>query len=157
MNKYNINNKKKGIIVAATTLTLIGLANNNEIDTNTIQNTENTDKAEKIEIKTCDGITITNDCQVDGIEYSVYKYYEAIPEKTHTETITTYTEEISGYCTLCNDGTWSPTCATGRGACSKHGGVAQYDAPIYSKVPHTEEKTIIDSEAIPERWEKIVK
>ena len=81
MKKYNINNKKKGIIITAATLTLIGLTNNNKNDTNTIQNTEYKEKTEKIDIKICDGITITTNCQVDGIEYSVYKYYEAIPER----------------------------------------------------------------------------
>lgn len=110
---------------------------------------------EKIEI--CDGTSITRDCSIDGVEYSVYKYYPAEPERSHVETITTYTKEIVGYCTLCNDGTRSPSCATGRGACSHHGGVAEWNAPIYSDVPHYEYVTVIDAEAIPERWEKIEK
>ena len=148
-------NKKKGIIITTVALTALGLVNQN---TNNQNNTEITKEAFKTKnIKICDGITITTDCEIDGIKYSIYKYYEAIPEKSHTETITTYTEEITGYCTKCRDGTWSPTCATGRGACSQHGGVAQYNAPIYTKVPHYEEKKIIDSEAIPERWEKEIK
>ena len=150
-------NKKKGIIITTAALTALGLINQNttENNNNTLEITKTVEKIESK--KTCDGITITTNCEVDGIEYSVYKYYEAVPEKSHTETITTYTEEITGYCTKCNDGTWSPTCATGRGACSNHGGVAQYNAPRYSKVPHYEEKIIIDSEAIPERWEKVIK
>lgn len=40
-------------------------------------------------------------------------------------------KKVVGHCTLCNDGSYSPTCATGRGACSHHGGVRQYNAPIY--------------------------
>ena len=105
----------------------------------------------------CDGIKITSNCKVDNTEYLTYKYYPAIPEKSHTETKVTYTEEIVGYCTKCNDGTYSPSCATGRGACSHHGGVAQWNAPVYRNVPHYEEVKIIDSEAIPEKWEKITK
>ena len=75
----------------------------------------------------------------------------------HFETKTTYTKEIVGYCTLCNDGTHSPSCSTGRGTCSHHGGVAQWNAPIYSKVPHYKQIKVIDSPAIEERYEKVVK
>ena len=38
-------------------------------------------------------------------------------------------KNIIGYCTLCNDG--STSSATGRGACSWHGGVAEWNHPIY--------------------------
>jgi len=44
-------------------------------------------------------------------------------------------EEITGYCTLCRDGTFSPSCAVGRGACSWHGGVASYGVPKYRIIP----------------------
>ena len=147
--------KKKGIIVTTAVLSLIGLAsvNNNEINTGNVDAVDN----ELDKIKICDGINIVNDCEFDGIMYSIYKYYEAVPEQSHIETITTYTKEIVGYCTLCRDGSWSPTCATGRGACSHHGGVAEYNSPIYSDVPHYEQKKIIDVEYRPERWEKVVK
>ena len=40
-------------------------------------------------------------------------------------------KQVTGYCTLCNDGTLSPSCATGRGACSWHGGVAAYGVASY--------------------------
>jgi hypothetical protein len=40
-------------------------------------------------------------------------------------------KEITGYCTLCTDNTFSPSCAVGRGACSWHGGVSQYNVPQY--------------------------
>lgn len=136
------------------------IQNNNKEDStepliNQDENNSNQNKEEKI--PTCDGTTITNDCEVDGIIYSIYKYYPAEEEKYHFETITTYERQITGYCTLCNDGTYSSTCATGRGACSHHGGVKERNAPIYSEVPKTEEKKIIDSPATPERWEKVIK
>ena len=121
-----------------------------ENDNNVTQNEE-----EKLPI--CDGTSITTNCEVDGIVYTIYKYYPAEEEKYHYETITTYERQITGYCTLCNDGTYSPSCATGRGACSHHGGVAEYNAPIYSEVPKQEQKKVIDSPSSPERWEKIVK
>lgn len=38
-------------------------------------------------------------------------------------------KHITGYCTLCADGTISY--ATGRGACSWHGGVAEWNHPMY--------------------------
>lgn len=44
---------------------------------------------------------------------------------------------ITGYCTLCNDGSLSPSCAVGRGACSWHGGVAAYNVPSYRTIPGT--------------------
>ncbi len=47
------------------------------------------------------------------------------------------TKVITGYCTLCNDGTYSPSCAVGRGACSWHSGVASYNAAEYRIVPGT--------------------
>jgi len=48
------------------------------------------------------------------------KLYDKVnPEKRH----------IVGYCTLCADG--STSSATGRGACSWHGGVAEWNHPIY--------------------------
>lgn len=44
------------------------------------------------------------------------------------------TKKVVGYCTACNDGTWSPSCAVGRGACSWHGGVAAYNVAQYSTI-----------------------
>ena len=120
-------------------------------------NNETKEKDTKTEEKICDGTVITSNCIFDGVEYEKYVYHAAIPEKSHVETIITYTTEITGYCTLCNDGTRSPSCATGKGACSHHGGVAEWNAPIYTKIEHKEQKIIIDSEAIPEYYEKIEK
>lgn len=121
------------------------------------EDNESNENQNEEEIPTCDGTSITSDCEVDGIVYSTYKYYPAEEEKYHYETVTTYVREITGYCTLCNDGTYSPTCAVGRGACSHHGGVAEYNSPIYSEVPKQEQKKAIDKEATPEYWEKIIK
>ena len=170
----NKSKKKIWIIVGVVlAIIIIGSVNNETLqdNNNKIQNNNKEDSTEPLinqdeknsnqnkeeKIPTCDGTTITNDCEVDGIIYSIYKYYPAEEEKYHFETITTNERQITGYCTLCNDGTYSPTCATGRGACSHHGGVKEWNAPVYSEVPKTEEKKIIDSPAMPERWEKVVK
>ena len=153
-----MSNTKKGIIITTAALSLLGLINNNGEENEQSNNYISSNKYTETEkIKTCDGINIISNCEVDGVEYSIYKYYEAIPEQSHIETVTTYTEEITQYCTLCKDGSWSPTCAVGKGACSRHGGVAQYNAPVYSKVPHYEEKKVVDVEASPDRWEKVIK
>lgn len=138
------------------------IKNTNNEDANTPvfnqdEDNENNKTQKEEEIPTCDGTSITSDCEVDGIIYSIYKYYPAEEEKYHYETVTTYERKITGYCTLCNDGTYSPTCATGRGACSHHGGVKEWNSPVYSEVPKKEQKKVIDSPAVPERWEKVVK
>ena len=160
-------NKRKSILLGlAIFLIIIGIfANmndNKELQSENVNKVENgaVDKVEtspEEKLPTCDGTKITENCEVDGIVYSIYKYYPAEEEKYHYETVTTYEKKITGYCTLCNDGTYSPTCATGRGACSHHGGVAQWNAPVYSNVAKKEEKKVIDSPATPERWEKVEK
>lgn len=68
----------------------------------------------------CDGIEITSDCVLDDVVYSRYIYHPAVPAQTRTQEVVTYHQEIVSYCTLCRDGTYSPSCATGRGACSHH-------------------------------------
>lgn len=105
---------------------------------------------------TCDGSAIAANCVVDGIAYATYIYHPAVPEKTRTETITTYRQEVASYCTLCNDGTFSPSCATGRGACSHHGGVAQWNAPRYRSVPVHDTRTVVDAPAQEPYYEKIL-
>lgn len=104
---------------------------------------------------TCDGTTVVAACTVDAINYKTYIHHPAVAEKTHTETVTTYREEITGYCTLCGDGTYSPSCATGSGACSHHGGVAQWNAPVSNNVPVYNTKTVVDAPAVEEYYEKI--
>ena len=104
---------------------------------------------------TCNGTSVTKDCEAEGIAYKTYVYHAAVPEKSHTETTTTYKDEISGYCTLCRDGTYSPSCATGRGACSHHGGVAEWNAPRYRKVPQQTTNTVVDAPAQEAYYEKI--
>ena len=110
-------------------------------------------ETEEIIIQICDGINVVEDCELDGKEYVLYKYYPPVAEKSHTETITKYETKIVGYCTLCNDGTRSPSCATGRGTCSHHNGVAEWNAPIYKEVPYDEEIKVVDALAITERYE----
>lgn len=108
-------------------------------------------------INICDGINVISNCVLDGVEYQLYRYYPAEEEKYHYETKITYETKIVGYCTLCRDGTRSSSCSTGRGTCSHHGGVAEWNAPIYKKVEHKEEVKVIDSPFIEERYEKILK
>lgn len=96
---------------------------------------------------TCDGITVTKDCVLNGVLYTTYIYHPAVPATTHVEQRSATEKVQTGTCTLCRDGTWSPTCAVGRGACSHHGGVAQYDAPVYDYQTTTWEETVQDSPA----------
>lgn len=103
----------------------------------------------------CDGTSITSGCIVEDVKYATYIYHPAVAEVTRTETSTRYEQQITGYCTLCNDGTFSPSCATGRGACSHHGGVAQWNAPRYSSVPRTESRIVVDSPAREAYYEKV--
>lgn len=51
------------------------------------------------------------------------------PAKRLYEKVNPEKRRITGYCTLCADG--SISYATGRGACSWHGGVAEWNHPIY--------------------------
>lgn len=51
----------------------------------------------------------------------------AVPAKAGTPD----RREVIGYCTLCADGTFSPSCAVGSGACSWHGGVSAYNVAQY--------------------------
>ena len=106
--------------------------------------------------KTCDGVSTTTNCELEGIKYASYIFHAAMPEKSHDEIVTTYIEEVSGYCTLCSDGTYSPSCATGRGACSHHGGVAQWNAPVHRKVPQYTTKKVIDVAAQEAYYQKVV-
>ncbi len=110
-----------------------------------------------VTLPNCDGLSITSNCTSDGVQYASYVYHEAVPEKSHDETVTTYKDEVSGYCTLCNDGTYSPSCATGRGACSHHDGVAQWNAPIHRNVQQYLTKKIIDAPAQEAYYEKSAK
>ena len=104
---------------------------------------------------TCEGISILSSRIHDGVSYRTYIYSPAVTEKSHTEQATTYMREVVDYCTLCNDGTYSPSCATGRGAGSHHGGVAEWDAPRYANVPVYTNKTVIDVPAKDAYYEKV--
>lgn len=103
----------------------------------------------------CDGKNVKTDCSIDGVVYKTYIYHPAIAAVSHTETQTVYEKRQTGYCTLCDDGTYSPTCATGRGACSYHGGVAVWNAAVYENVPVQKTNTIIDKPAQDAYFEKI--
>lgn len=146
---------KKYVISGIVGLILLGgIANNNDSkETNKKENSPNKEKS--VILEKCDGITITENCEADGIKYSIYKFHPAEEEKYHFETKTVYEKGITGYCTLCNDGSYSPSCATGRGACSHHGGVAQFNAPVYGNIPKKTEEKVIDSPAKEEFWEKV--
>ena len=104
----------------------------------------------------CDGTIVTKSCKVDDVNYSTYIYHPAVAEKSHNTTVTTYEEKVTSYCTQCNDGSYSPSCATGKGACSHHGGVAQWNAPRYSKVPTETIEKVIDTPAQEAYYEKVL-
>lgn len=159
--------KKRGIIISSIlALFVLGVAgaypSNDQKDpsSNTYDSQTVTDPilipAEEPETPICDGKSVVANCILDGIEYLKYVYHEAVPEKSHNETITNYRQEITGYCTICNDGTRSPSCATGRGACSHHGGVAQWNAPIYRNIPEYITNKVIDQPAQEAYYEKVL-
>ncbi len=114
-------------------------------------------KAAAIEaMPVCDGTTVKANCKADSEVYKIYVYHSAVAAKTHQETVTTYKEEVTGHCTLCADGTYSPSCATGRGACSHHGGVAEWNAPQKSSVPVYSNKLVIDEPAKEAYYDKVL-
>jgi hypothetical protein len=104
----------------------------------------------------CDGTSVTSNCKVDNGIYKTYIYHPAVAAKTHQETEVTYREEVTGYCTLCVDGTYSPSCATGSGACSWHGGVAKWNAPRVRKVPVYGNKLVVDVPAKEAYYDKVL-
>jgi hypothetical protein len=143
-------------VLLVTTITVVATTHDRNLESTNLNSpvsTEVSDTTEKVR-PICDGMATTNNCAVDGINYSTYVYHPPVAEKSHTESVTTYKQEVSGYCTLCVDGTYSPSCATGRGACSHHGGVAQWSAPRYSNVPVSETKTVVDAPAKEAYYEK---
>jgi hypothetical protein len=121
-----------------------------------VKSSSPTKTVEKV-VPLCDGTIVTQNCTLEGVSYSTYVYHSAVAEKSHEETTTTYEQKVTSYCTLCNDGTYSPSCATGRGACSHHDGVAQWNAPRYSNVPVQSVKKIIDSPAQDAYYEKVLR
>ena len=155
--------KKRYIISAITAvLILVGTANqSNSSPTSNINDTQsfkisaNTPKKESNPKAICDGISVTSSCAIENISYKTYIYHPAVPEKSHTENVTVYEEKVVSTCTLCNDGSLSPTCAVGRGACSHHGGVNQYGYQIMGKVPTTAVRKVIDAPAKEAYYEKV--
>jgi hypothetical protein len=148
-----------GVISAGILLLgMLGVSGSQTPQQSHIQTNEVTSQAKNTPVKTistCDGTSVTSNCSLDSVSYKTYIYHAAVPEKSHNETVTTYHQEVTRYCTLCNDGTYSPSCATGRGACSYHNGVAQWNAPIVSNVPTTNTKSVIDTPAQDAYYEKI--
>jgi len=67
----------------------------------------------------------------------VYDYKALITPAVAYQPGTPDKKVVTGYCTLCNDGSYSPSCAVGRGACSWHGGVAAYNVAEYRTIPGT--------------------
>ena len=148
-----------GVVVGGLILFAIatsGSNGQNSTSNSTQQSKSQTQSIEKI-TPVCDGTSVTSNCDVEGISYATYVFHAAVAEVSHTETVTTYTQKVVSYCTLCNDGTYSPSCATGRGACSYHGGVSQWNAPVYRDVPEYTTKTVIDAPAQAEYYEKVTK
>ena len=117
--------------------------------------TEN-DKKEKEEkqLPTCDGVSITSDCVVDGITYSKYIYHPAKEAVTHIEKVQTGTETTtSDPYILCKDGFhWGSK--TRKGACSGHNGIADPEHVDVIEKPVYEEQIIEDSPAQDEYYEK---
>ena len=105
--------------------------------------TENDKKEEEKQLPTCDGVSITSDCVVDGITYSKYIYHPA------KEAVTTTSDPYI----LCKDGFhWGSK--TRKGACSGHNGVADPEHVDVIEKPVYEEQIVEDSPAQDEYYEK---
>lgn len=161
----NFFNKMIFIFIVAFLISIIGNAIS---DTKMVENGKNLKEEQPVKvvnkqlqtnqkIQTCDGVNIVSECELEGIVYKTYIYHSAKEEISHYETKTTYEKQVVGYCTLCNDGTRSPSCSTGRGTCSHHGGVAQWNAPVYGNVAKNEQIKVIDSPFVEEWYETIIK
>ena len=150
-------NKRVVVVIAVAGVLLAGVIGStlNKPQSSALDSTKPVTSITKQIRPTCDCTSVTTHCSIDGVKYASYIYHAATPEISHTETVTTYKQEITDYCTLCNDGTYSPSCATSSGACSHHEGVAQWNAPVYSTVPQNSTKTVVDSPAKGEYYEKI--
>ncbi len=143
-------------------LLVLGLLDGNnkrkeESSSQTSQNNETeNDKKEKEEkqLPTCDGVSITSDCVVDGITYSKYIYHPAKEAVTHIEKVQTGTETTtSDPYILCKDGFhWGSK--TRKGACSGHNGVAEPEHVDVIEKPVYEEQIVEDSPAQDEYYEK---
>lgn len=117
--------------------------------------TENDKKEEEEkQLPTCDGVSITSDCVVDGITYSKYIYHPAKEAVTHIEKVQTGTETTtSDPYILCKDGFhWGSK--TRKGACSGHNGVADPEHVDVIEKPVYEEQIVEDSPAQDEYYEK---
>lgn len=69
------------------------------------------------------------DIEGECIDKSTDKYY--IKTKIKDGEPSKIEKTIVEYRTLCRDGEYSPSNAKGRGACSHHGGVEDWNAPVY--------------------------
>ncbi len=148
-------------IISKIGIALVGLSGIGVISS--VNNDTEFIKEEKIESEvisetvTCNGLTVTENCELNGIKYDKYIYHPAVEEQSHYESnIVGYKQVVVGYCTLCNDGTRSPSCSTGRGTCSHHGGVKEWNAPIYKEEAVYEEVKIVDTPAA-DAWYEIIK
>ena len=156
--------KRVVLSVIAIGLVLVGVLGSSDADITHSENLKGsqvtTEMETPVEVErvtpTCDGTTVSTNCVLDDVKYTKYIYHPAVAEVSHVERTTVYNEKIIGYCTLCNDGTYSPSCATGRGACSHHGGVNQWNAPKYQKVPEYFENVVVDTPAQLEYFEKVI-
>ena len=120
---------------------------------NVVKNDTKEDKKEE-QLPTCDGISITSNCLVDGITYSKYIYHPAKEAVTHVENVQTGTEtRTSSPYILCNDGFhWGSM--KHRGACSGHNGVADFEHVDTYEIPVYQEQIVEDSPAQDEYYEK---
>lgn len=151
LNKFG--NFKKSFLLLIIVAIISGCAKNSS----NIKN-DKIEVEEEIIIPICDGISVTSDCEINNVLYKKYKYHPAIKEVFHYEKkIAGYKKVVVGYCTMCNDGTRSPSCSTGRGTCSHHGGVSEWNAPIYKEEPYYEQVKVIDIYAKDEWYEIIEK
>ena len=154
--------KRINFPIVLAVLLVLGLVSGNnerkeESSSQVSQNNETeNDKKEEEEkqLPTCDGVSITSDCVVDGITYSKYIYHPAKEAVTHIEKVQTGTETTtSDPYILCKDGFhWGSK--TRKGACSGHNGVADPEHVDVIEKPVYEEQIVEDAPAQDEYYEK---
>lgn len=90
-------------------------------------------EAVSISTPLCESVE-TGFCKSNSYGADWYQYKTVVKPAVAYVAGTPDKQVLEGYCTLCNDGTFSPSCAVGRGACSYHSGVDAYNVPSYSTV-----------------------
>ncbi|MFZ2560542.1 MAG: hypothetical protein WAW91_02845 [Candidatus Nanoperiomorbaceae bacterium] len=122
-------------------------------------------------LPTCDGTSVTSNCEVDGTKYSKYVYHPSVATITHVVQHPAVTHTVT-HCTPANEGKYAGSCATARCAdgsytganpsyswtCNYHGGVVAV-GPFNDTEPVTDQaaydKTVTNTPAQAAYYDKV--